>query len=268
MSARLRALLLALVGVLALAALPAPVHAQAAEPTEAARAQALSHLQSGIAAAQAGDWETARAEFTEAYGYVASTRVLMNLAGAQRHTGQLVEARTSYQRWLREATDRDAQFRPTIEQELASLESEIPQIVVTLHGAIPGDGVELDGTAVTTGEALAANPGDHVVVVHRGDREIHTERFTLAASDWHEVDITVPPPADAEAPPSDAERARHSLITERDHEEITSSPWFWVGVGGGAAVVLGIVIGVAVAASSSGPSAPVPDMGTLGPFAL
>ncbi len=260
--------LAALAATLCLVLASSGAHAQSTEPTEADRASALAHLQSGISAAQAGDWEAARAEFTEAYGFVPSTRVLMNLAGAQRHTGQLVEARVSYQRWLREATDRDAQFRPTIEQELASLEREIPQVVVTLHGAIPGDTVELDGAAITTGEAHPANPGDHVVVVRRGETELHSEPFTLAASDWHEVEVTLPgvdPTPDADP---DGAAARHSLITEREHEEITSSPWFWVGVGGGAALVLGIVIGVAVAASSGGGSAPIPDMGTLGPFAL
>lgn len=178
MSARLgpltRALALVVTFVVAGAGFGGTAAAQAAEPTEADRAQALSHLQSGITAAQAGDWETARAQFTEAYGYVPSTRVLMNLAGAQRHTGQLVEARESYQRWLREATERDAQFRPTIEQEIAELEQELPQVVVTLHGAVPGDTVELDGAPVTTGEAHAANPGNHVVVVRRGTTDLHT----------------------------------------------------------------------------------------------
>lgn len=254
-----------LVGLLMLGALlAAPVaHAQ----TDADRATAQAMLQAGVDAAQDGDWEAARVAFGRAYTLVASTRVLMNLAGAQRHCGHLLEARESYQRWLVDATERDASYRPTVEEALAEIATEIPQLVVEVRNLRAGDRVDLDGAPIEIGAAIEADPGSHVVTLSHGTTLLATETIDLVVGDHQTVGLAAP--SIAAAPPPTT-RTVAPLVTSHDDEgggDVTSSPWFWAGIGGGAAVVLGVIIGVAVATSSSGGSS-APDMGTLGPFRL
>ncbi len=237
-----------------------------AQPSDADRATALAMLQAGIDAAQDGDWESARVAFSRAYTLVASTRVLMNLAGAQRHCGQLLEARASYQRWLLDATDRDASYRPTVEQALAEIEIDLPQVVVTVRGSREGDSLELDGTSIAIGEATLADPGPHVLTLVRGTTTLAQESIDLVLGDHQEVSLAPPSLAPADVVATEPTRVA-PLMSTRESEEITQSPWFWAGVGGGAVVVIAVIIGVAVAASSSSSARPA-DMGTLGPFRL
>jgi hypothetical protein len=238
-----------------------------AQPSDADRATALAMLQAGIDAAQDGDWESARVAFGRAYTLVESTRVLMNLAGAQRHCGRLIEARASYERWLVDATDRDASYRPTVETALAEMETEMPHVVVLVRNARDGDYVQLDGTTINVAESTQADPGPHTVTLMRGDQTLASEPIDLVIGDHQEV--TLAPPSFAAVDPAlgAPPRTVAPLVTPRTNDDITQSPWFWVGVGGGAVVLLGVIIGVAVGASSGGDTSPA-DMGTLGPFRL
>jgi len=234
--------------------------------TDEDRTQALALLSQGIEFAETGDWQAARLAFADAYALVQSTRVLMNLAGAQRHTGQLLEAADSYRRWLADATDRDEPFRATVEQALTELTTEIPQVTVTVQGLAPTDVVQIDGSDVEADATFQIDPGDHLAEVRRGSRAVQSMPFTLEIGEQRQLALTVPSVSPTTAAAS-ATTPSSSLITTREREDVLASPWLWAGVGAGAVLVIGIIIGVAVAASSSGP-APMPDMGTLGPFQL
>jgi hypothetical protein len=238
--------------------------AQTAQPTDQDRAAALAMLQAGIQSAEDGDWESARVAFTRAYTLVASTRVLMNLAGAQRHTGRLRDARESYRRWLIDATDRDEAYRPTVTQALGELESEIPRVTVSLAGASNGDVVQIDGGEIEIGASVELDLGPHTAEVVRGASVIASESFSLALGERRDVELVVPSLEPAAVAIVAAPHV--SLITQREHDDPFASPWVWVGIGAGVAVVLVVIIAVAVATSSS--STPAPDMGTLGPFHL
>jgi hypothetical protein len=236
-----------------------------AQDTDADHAAALAMMQAGIDAAQDGDWDAARVAFERAYSLVASTRVLMNLAGAQRHTGRLLEATASYQQWLADATARDEPYRADVEQALQELTTETPQVRVRVAGVAPGDVVRVDGDQIPAGSAVALDPGDHVATVERGGETLATERFSLAPSEYRELDLSVP---SLEPETTTTTTARTSIFAQREtapQDDVLSSPWLWVGVGAGAALVIGIIIGVAVAASGG---APGPDTGTLGTFRL
>lgn len=260
----MRRLALAGLAALVLLALPAaPARAQ----SDADRATALAMLQAGVDAAQDGDWESARVAFGRAYALVASTRVLMNLAGAQRHCDRLLEARASYERWLADATDRDASYRPTVEQALAEIDTEIPRLVVLVRNGQPDDVIQLDGATINVGESMLADPGTHTVTLMRGEATIASEPIELVVGDHQEVTLAAPSFAPADVASTTPTRTVAPLMTDRANDDVTESPWFWVGVGGGGVVLLGVIIGVAVAASSGGETPP-PDMGTLGPFRL
>ncbi len=251
---------------LALAALlSGPPSAAGAQSSDDDHAAALAMMQAGVLAAQDGDWESARVAFSRAYSLVASTRVLMNLAGAQRHTGRLLEARASYEQWLRDATERDAPYRATVEQALLELESETPRVHVRVEGAIPGDTIELDGEAIEPDVDAPANPGPHTVALRRAGETVASERLELAIGETRALALTAPGAAIPDPGPTPPTRS--SLFTTRTEGDGSPSPWIWVGVGAGAAVLVGVIIGVAVAASPSG-GPPGPDMGTLGPFRL
>jgi hypothetical protein len=231
--------------------------------TDQDRAQALAMLQAGNDAATDGDWESARVAFARAYALVASTRVLMNLAGAQRHTSHLIDARASYQRWLTDADARDEAYRANVEQALTEIASEIPQLTVSVVGGRPGDTVDLDGHAIVVGQAIEIDPGPHMLELRRGETTVTQQRVTLDLSERRDVSLEAPSLAPRPTP-----EPVHAAPLVSDHEstELTAQPWFWAAIGGGAAVVIGIIIGIAVAASSSSPAAP--DMGTLGPFGI
>lgn len=238
-----------------------------AQPSDADRATALAMLQAGIDAAQDGDWESARVAFGRAYTLVESTRVLMNLAGAQRHCGRLIEARASYERWLVDATDRDASYRPTVEQALAEIATELPRVTVTARGTREGDYVQLDGNTINLGEETIADPGQHNVTLMRGETTLASEPIDLVIGDHQEVTLAPPSLAPAAVVTTAPTRVAPLVTARPDDGDITRSPWLWVGISGGAVVVIGVIIGVAVAASSGGSTTP-PDMGTLGPFRL
>lgn len=260
MSARIAALALSVAWLSA-----SPLAAQSA-PSDQDRAQALAMLQAGNDAATDGDWESARVAFSRAYALVTSTRVLMNLAGAQRHTGHLIDARASYQRWLTDADARDEPYRATVEQALAEIQNEIPQLTVSVSGGRAGDAVEIDGHALVAGEPVEIDPGAHTLELVRGTTVIATERIDLALTDHSMIELAAPSLSPRDLPPEPP--PRHApLVTDHDSGDVTNAAWFWPAVlGGGGALVLGIIIGVAVAAS--GASTPPADVGTLGPFRL
>lgn len=239
--------------------------AQAAEPSDADRAAALAMMQAGVQSAEDGDWEAALVAFGRAYRLVASTRVLMNLAGAQRHTGHLVDASQSYARWLQDATDRDEPYRATVEQALADLASETPQLTVLVRGTINGDVVEVDGNLVEIGATVQLDPGPHVAELLRDGAPLRSESFDLALSERREVTLNAASVAPTEA--EDTAPPTTSILVTSHSDDTLSSPWLWGGIAAGAVIVIAVIIGVAVAASSSGGTA-MPDMGSLGPFHL
>ena len=85
-----------LLSALALSLFAVPTWASAQED------EAREEFRAGIAAVRDDNWEVARGHFERAYELSPRASVLANLAAAQRQTGLLVEAKASYEEWLRE----------------------------------------------------------------------------------------------------------------------------------------------------------------------
>jgi len=242
-----------------------PIHAQSGDSV----AQARALFQSGLDAARGQHWVEARDAFAQSLAIAERPSTLLNLAGAQIQTGQLVEGAGSYRRFLEIATGRDAAHRGEAESALRAVEPRIPHATIAIDGLGDGDEVRLDGNVLMRtmiGTSAALDPGAHTVAVTRSGRSIASQQFQLAEGLDIEISLSVTaavasPTAVAAAvttPPMDEAIA---VPVEEQHSDDTGI-WIAVGVSVGAAVVIGVVVGVLVATQSQGPAAPY--QGNLG----
>lgn len=244
---------------------PSTPSSSGAEATEAERQEARETFQQGVQAAREAQWEDARAAFARAYELAPKPVILLNLAGAQGKTGRLVEAVRSYRRFLDLATEGKAtRHRDAASKALKELEPLVPQVRLEVSGRTDADVVEVDGQPVSTDEPVPVNPGQHAVVVRRGDLVMEQRGFEVDVGQQESLTIDVPSaaPSTREAagavaaePAPDAEADRLAAgSTPRDDRSAWASPWLWTGVG--AAVAAGVLTGVLVGLKGSDGSDP------------
>ena len=229
------------------------------EPTEEDVENARELFRTGLEAVEEERWEEARTLFERSYELVPRASTLLNLAAAQAETGRLVAAAASYRRFLEETADdrRARRFRPGAEQELATIESRITHVTLTMEGLRPDDSTELDGQAIAvgtmggaTGSEVPMDPGQHVLVVRRHGTEIGRVELVLVEGESRGVTV----------PLRDVPEVNEDLLAEPPSEEMDLMP-IWVGVGVGAAVIaIGVAIGLGVAFGGE-----QPYVGNLGP---
>src|SRR5690242_7734752 len=93
------------------------VPAAAQSPADLRAAREL--FREGLAHANAGEWTQARDNFERSYAIAPRLPTLLNLAGAQVQTGQIVAGVESYQRFVSEAqAGRERQFVPQAQQAM------------------------------------------------------------------------------------------------------------------------------------------------------
>jgi hypothetical protein len=170
-------------------------HAQeSATASETALARQL--FREGIDAARGGDFERARRAFARSYQLSRRPVTLLNLAGAQSQTGELVQAAESYRRYLRMTReDGDARRREAAEQALAALEPRIPHVVISVVGLHEDDRLELDGDELSPAalnQRFPVDPGEHRVVLERSGAEPVVEIFDIREGDDRQVSLTAP----------------------------------------------------------------------------
>jgi hypothetical protein len=228
-----------------------------AQPSEEDRAVARAAFERGLAAAQAGDWEEANRAFEEAYGRVPLPAILLNLAGAQRQTGRLVEAERSYGQFLAMASGSDAESRPAAERALVDVRAEVPHARITIENLLNGDRVLIDGGEVPNAALstpVAINPGAHRVEVQRDGESVASETFSVERGGSTSVALRAPA-REAESNPI------VGPITEEPDDGGSNLGLIVLFSGLGAAVVAGVIITVVLL--TGGP--PDPFMGNFGP---
>jgi hypothetical protein len=158
--------------------------AVAAAPDATERAREL--FEQGIAALQRESWEEARGLFEQAFAIAPRPSILVNLATAQRQTGQLIEARNSYRLFLeRFATHELAPQARTAQSEVESL---MPHVTIHVEQGEPGDVVFLDGVEITTlDRPFEANPGLREVSLRRGEVTLQSVRVRVELEGHEEV---------------------------------------------------------------------------------
>ena len=229
----------ALVLCLVLLTLPS---GRAAAQSDAARDAARAEFQVGLQAAQEGDWERAHEFFERAYELAPLPGVLMNLAGAQRHTGRLVSSVASYRRFLDEVTEgRDARHRPTVESALAEVEGAIPTLVIHVEGMLDGDQARLDGEPLSEFDVpVRVDPGSHHVTIYRDGRALAEEEIEIEEGHSRDVHVSAPPRV-----PDPAQVAAASGGGEGSSADIAAP-------GDDTPIIVGVVVGVVLALGIAG----------------
>jgi len=245
-----------LVSVLLLAfVFPTVGAAQEASPSEMAAARDL--FTEGIEAARDERWEEARGLFERSYRVVPRASTLLNLAGAQAETGQLVQAAESYRRFVASAGPRERRLVSSAEEALADVESRLGRATIHIDNLEDEDEVWLDDEVIghgSLGIALPINPGDHVVTIARGGAPAGESSFTVSEGEATEVRVTAEVTAAAPVDPM--------VAPDRETDDgggILSSPWLWIGLG--LVVAAAIVIPIVIVSSGSETE---PYMGNLG----
>ncbi len=247
-------------------------------PSAGETALARQEFDAGMRAARETQWEEARQHFARSYELAPRPVTLLNLAGAQAQTGQLVAASESYRRFMATASERDAErFRAQAEQALAATDARIGHAQLRIDGLSDGDQVSLDDAPLSRTSLsmeMPVDPGDHVITVRRQGTEVGRTAFNVSegGSSTVRVDVPrgVPSPADAARADAsdDSDDATIRLDGDRTDEvdeggSIFASPWFWVITG--AVVVAAVIVAVVVATSGSTQD---PFQGTLMPGSI
>lgn len=251
--------------VLAVAGLaPSLAHAQSSSEVAAAR----SLFQEGLAAAREGRWEHARDRFERSYAIAPRPNTLLNLAGAQVQTGQLVAGAESYRRFLAEArSGAAARYRPQAEEALAEVERRIARLTVSVEGLTEADTVTLDGDELARaalGIEIPVDPGTRTIVVHRGDAERAREIVTLAEGERREITIDVSVDLRVADERSRAQVPEAALRADAEAAGGDDGAWIGVGVAVGVLVAAGVAVGVALAVDAASAT----YAGNLGPGVL
>lgn len=251
-------------GALALAAAGTPRIAHAQDES------ADVHVQRGVEAAQAGQWEEARVAFERAYVLEPRPPILLNLAGAESRTGRLVAAANHYRLFLELATERRyADARRAARATLEQIETRIAHLLLRIEDRRRTDRVEVNGRPWSGSDDVPVDPGAYDVRLVRGERTIARASGSVAEGETLEVVLTAvsgtgpleepdPDPVD----PDPGFRLDDPPPVGRDDGEdgFWSSPWPWVGAG--ALVVIGIVV---IIAASGGSDPRAETCGTIGP---
>ena len=147
-----------------------PSYAQPAKPTpstsaqDSATAEARARFEEGIKLAEAGEHESARLKFSQAWALFKSPAILFNLARSEQLTNHPVEALEHYRQFAKTPPDpkvTDVQ-RQRAAENIAELAKKVGQIEIE---APTGARITVDGRAVEAGttDPVPVTPGKHVV---------------------------------------------------------------------------------------------------------
>jgi tetratricopeptide (TPR) repeat protein len=195
----------------------------------------------GVRAVSNEDWESALEAFERSYALYPHPETLINIAGARRRLGKLVAASEAYQSYLRIATSqKDAANRAVAERAFHELQGELSHVVLRVRHLAPTDRVTLDGTALGRGALgleLPVDPGDHELLVMRGQAQIAQRKFVAARAERLEIALElVPSVSNVLADPTLLESERPVPSPRPTREQEPGRPlrrqwWLWTAVG-------------------------------------
>jgi|GEM_PF-3501302 len=190
-------LMIAIMTVGLAAGLPTfPAAAQTAEPTQEARDQARAHFRAGQEAFDAGNFETALAEFTQADSLLPAARALSMIGQCQRKLSRDLDALRTFRRYVElygnPANDRETRALAEVREWIDQLEENVGRVRVNV--AVSGASVLVDGQVV--GNAPLAAP----VELLRGPHTLRAEaegyrpaEETVTVEPGQEVAVTLVP---------------------------------------------------------------------------
>ncbi len=202
--------------------------------------EAREAFRQGVRAFRQDDFERARELFERAYELSERPSILVNLGSAQRQTGQLLQARESYRRFL-ELSD-DERLKGRVRAELEEVEALIPQLRIRVENLAPSDVVTVDGQVLVDLNApFETNPGWREVRVTRGGRVVASVRVNVEPEGREEVSLTVPELTDPREVAQQAQRAPREPDRAALHPEDENE-------GSPVGLIVGVSVGVVAAA--------------------
>ena len=238
--------------LLAITSLGVSASAAAQSPSPATVEEAREHYQRGMDAVDDARWDDACEAFATAYDLVPRPLILFNLGGAQMEAGRLVDALSSYRRFLESAETESSEFVAEARAAVARLERSVPRVTLRAPGAPAGSEVRLDGATVSAsdlGSEIPVNPGEHLAEVARGAEILASETFEAGDGERLEIELEV----DAALEDTGPRPFETGETADDDSGSVLSSPVFWVVVG---VVVIGGAVTAGVLLSGDEPEDP------------
>ncbi|MBI5481018.1 MAG: PEGA domain-containing protein [Deltaproteobacteria bacterium] len=174
----------------------------------------------GTEAFEAKEYAAALQYFEDAHRAFPTPILKYNIALALGKLGRLAEAIESYEAFLHEAKDADADARAFAAAEIPKLEKQVSTLVIT--AATAGAEVAIDGKTrgkTPLARPLRLDPGRHRVSLSRAGHQQFAADLTLQAGETRRIFPELRPvevvaqPAPPPPPPTFARRHRWSLAT-------------------------------------------------------
>jgi hypothetical protein len=180
--------------------------------TKAARAR----FQEGVDAFDKGNYEAARAAFTQAYALKQHPAVLLNLAQSSLKSGHYLEAAKMFQKYL---NDPQGDKKADASKGLTDARSKLGRLDVT---APPGSEVTIDSDVVgrtPMSEPIDVEAGNHTVHVKLPDNTSSEQKIVVTAGQVQPVRFAatatvVNPPTNPNNPPDNHQPANPIVLPE------------------------------------------------------
>jgi len=206
-----------------------------AEPASDAGSRAIQKGEEGVALYDRGKWSEALDRFREAEELYHSPVFVLYTARALRNEGRFLDARRAFQKLLAEQLAPSApelwkQAQRDGVTELATLDANVPRVLVSVEGGSQTTLLTVDDRPVAPGTSLELDPGNHRAVATDGARKTVRD-FTLAPGAREQRVVLKFP-------------SHPGRKTEPSGETEPYLPgWIAIGVGG-AAILTGGVVGI------------------------
>lgn len=195
----------ALVGSLALLAVPRTARAQ--DPAAASSAEALKRAREqfgqALALQTAGDWAGALSLLKEVAAVKSTPQVRFNMALCEEKLGRLVAALGDYELAAADARASEAdQVAEEVESRLESLRQRIPKITIKRGSGAEAAEVAVDGVSVgdqVIGTPMPTDPGPHTIDAKASGFKPFRKGVRLAEQQTETIEVVlepepVPPP--------------------------------------------------------------------------
>jgi hypothetical protein len=195
----------ALVGSLALLAVPSTAGAQdpATESSAEALKRAREQFGQALALQTAGDWAGALSLLKEVAAVKSTPQVRFNMALCEERLGRLVAALGDYELAAADARASEAdQVAEEVESRLESLRQRIPKITIKRGRGAEAAEVAVDGVSVgdqVIGTPMPTDPGPHTIDAKASGFKPYRKAVRLAEQQTETIEVVlepepVPPP--------------------------------------------------------------------------
>jgi hypothetical protein len=223
-----------LIAGLVVAAVPAVGSASAEEDPGSAREQARMHYETGVAAFEAGDYDTALENLEESYRLFASLRTLYSIGLAHHAVGDYPAALRALRRYLEEGgTEVPEDLRARAETLLAEMRDRVARLDVRVD--VEGALVRIDGAPAGTTPLPApieVGPGRHVVEVAADGYVSRAQRTFVNAGAQNTLLFLLEPAPAATAPEPEPPPVAPAAETRGPPPGVSEQEWYGVGDAG------------------------------------